>query len=341
LRVPLLAAAALVFVSGVNSFGIPQVLGTPAGFSTMSTLVYTNLVLSADPTAFTDLTVVALAMVVLVLVALGPLDVWLSRGTPGRAPSTVESGRGGRAVTGTVVGFGFLAVAVPVLAVALAAVTRGPGLLPVPRNWTAANFAAAFTGGAGAALVRSCWLAGLAALLAPVLGGAVATLSRGAWRGPLATAVTLAFAVPGSALAVGILIGYGRWLAGSALLILVAYLAKFWALAHRPAQAALDRLSPDLVLAARASGAGPATAWRTVVLPPLATALAAGAVLVFVFAFHELTMSTILYGPGSETFGVVILNDRDLGGTGTTAALALVQSVPVALIALLLLRFRR
>jgi iron(III) transport system permease protein len=72
----------------------------------------------------------------------------------------------------------------------------------------------------------------------------------------------------------------------------------------------------------------------------MATALAAGALLVFVFAFHELTMSTILYGPGSETFGVVILNHRDLGSTGTTAALGVVQLAPVALIALLLLRLR-
>jgi iron(III) transport system permease protein len=335
LRVPLLAAAALVFVSAVNSFGIPQVLGTPAGFRTMSTLIYTDLVLSADPGAFTDLTVVALAMVVVVLIAVGPLDLWLRGPVPGGRPSTVDSRRGGRVAAGTVAGFALLGVGVPMVTVVLAAITRGPGLLPLPRNWTLANFSAAFSGGAAVALGRSVWLAAVAAALAPALGALVATAHR-----PLGTVVTLSFAVPGSALAVGILIGYGRWLAGSAVLILVAYLAKFWALGHRPVQAALDRLPPNAVAAARSSGAGPATAWRTVVLPRLATALAAGAVLVFLFAFHELTMSTILYGPGSETFGVVILNDRDLGGTGTTAALAVVQSVPVALIALLLLRLR-
>jgi iron(III) transport system permease protein len=336
LRVPLLAAATLVFVSAVNSFGIPQVLGTPAGFRTMSTLVYTDLVLSADPGAFADLTVVALAMVVLVLIAVGPLDFWLRGPVPGGRPSTVDNRRGGRAAAGTVAGFALVGVGVPMLTVLLAAITRGPGLLPLPRNWTMANFSAAFSGGAAAALGRSVWLAAVAAALAPALGALVAAASHR----PLGTVVTLSFAVPGSALAVGILIGYGRWLAGSAVLILVAYLAKFWALGHRPVQAALDRLPRNAVAAARSSGAGPTTAWRTVVLPRLGTALAAGAVLVFLFSFHELTMSTILYGPGSETFGVVILNDRDLGGTGTTAALAVVQSVPVALIALLLPRFR-
>jgi len=62
-------------------------------------------------------------------------------------------------------------------------------------------------------------------------------------------------------------------------------------------------------------------------------AVAAAAALVFVLAFHELTMSTILYGPGTETFAVVIMNQQDLGGVGATAALAVVLTVPVAVVA--------
>jgi iron(III) transport system permease protein len=61
----------------------------------------------------------------------------------------------------------------------------------------------------------------------------------------------------------------------------------------------------------------------------------AAAGLVFVLAFHELTMSTILYGPGTETFAVVIMNTQDLGGVGATAALALVLTVPVVTVAAL------
>ena len=50
-------------------------------------------------------------------------------------------------------------------------------------------------------------------------------------------------------------------------------------------------------------------------------------------AFHELTMSTILYGPGTETFAVIIMNQQDLGGAGATAALALVLTAPVVTVA--------
>jgi len=340
LRIPLLAAAALVFVTAAGSFAVPQVLGTPAGFATMPTLVYDDLALSASPAAFTGLTVVALTLVVLVLLALGPLDLWLARLRPSARPDAPPAGHESQTTADRVVSvivwtYATFAAGIPMLTLMLTALTRGPGLLPVPANWTLANFSAGFSGGGGTALLRSAGLAFTAAILAPLLGSAVAGLARGRWRGPLATLVTLAYAIPGSALAVGIIIGYGRWLDGSVTIILLAYLAKFWVFGHRPVQAALDRLPPGLTRAARLSGAGPATAMRTVVLPPLTVAMTTAAGLVFILAFHELTMSTILYGPGTETFAVVIMNQQDLGGVGATAALALVLTVPVVAVAAL------
>ncbi len=334
LRIPLLGAAALVFVTAAGSFAVPQVLGTPAGFATMPTLIYTDLGLSG-PAAFTELTVLSLAMVVLVLLALGPLDLWLARLRPSARTATppAPGENKNRVVTVIVWLYAVLGAGIPMLTLILTALTRGPGLAPVPANWTLANFQQGFAGGAGQALARSAGLALAAAVLAPLLGSGVAGLARGRWRGPLATVVTLAYAIPGSALAVGITIGYGRWLDGSVLIILLAYLAKFWVFGHRPVQAALDRLPAGLTRAARLSGASPATALRTVVLPPLTVAVTAASALVFVLAFHELTMSTILYGPGTETFAVVIMNQQDLGGIGATAALAVVLTAPVVIVA--------
>ncbi len=89
LRIPLLAAAALVFVTAAGSFAVPEVLGTPAGFATMPTLVYDDLALSASPAAFTELTVLALALVVLVLLALGRSTC----GWPACSPAPARSPR--------------------------------------------------------------------------------------------------------------------------------------------------------------------------------------------------------------------------------------------------------
>ncbi|NIR39600.1 MAG: ABC transporter permease subunit, partial [Actinobacteria bacterium] len=82
---------------------------------------------------------------------------------------------------------------------------------------------------------------------------------------------------------------YGPLLRDTLLLILVAYLAKFWSLGHRPLRAAIGRTDPDLVGAARVSGASPRTALRTVLVPLLWPAVAGAWGLVFLFALHELT----------------------------------------------------
>jgi iron(III) transport system permease protein len=335
LGVPLVGASALVFASVVNSFAVPQLLGTPAGYVTLSTLVYSRLGLAADPVAFTGLTVLALAMVALVALAVGPADMWFGAAIAhtGRTDTAaVVAGSRGRVAVVAVWAYALLGTALPLLAVVLTSVTRGSGLPPVPANWTWANVTAALAGPAVPALLRSVRLAVAAALLVPVLSLAVATVP-GRRRTGWGTAASLAYAAPGSALAVGIMIEYGRWLAGSALLILVAYLAKFWVLGYRPVQAAVGRIPPELVRAARASGAGPMIAVRTVVLPVLRPAVLTGAALVFLFAFHELTMSSILYGPSSGTFAVVVLDQQELGDVGVTAVLALMLTAPVCLAA--------
>ena len=180
------------------------------------------------------------------------------------------------------------------------------------------------------ALGRSLGLAVVAATLLVVLGGLVAVLERRRGGRATATLVTLTLVLPGSTLAVALLIAYGRWLSGTLALILLAYLAKLWAFAHRPIAGALDRLPPDELRAARASGAGPLTAVRTVALRPLAPALLGAWLICFLTALHEVTMSSLLYGPGSETLAVVVLNSQELGRIGPTAALSVVLSVLVA-----------
>ena len=42
-------------------------------------------------------------------------------------------------------------------------------------------------------------------------------------------------------------------------------------------------------------------------------------------------MSSLLYGPGSETLAVVVLNSAELGRIGPTAALSVVLTAVVAL----------
>ncbi len=340
----LVAAGGLVFVTSMNAFGTPAVLGRPAGFSTMTTRIYGDLAFASSDEAFRRVISLSVLMVVVAVSIVGVVDRLGGRAVPRTGVSTGPRASAGRApwwattVAWTVV---TLAVLVPLAALVLTALTRAVGLAPVPANLTVANFGRALDARALGDLGNSVLLAAGTAVAAVVLG-LVATAAGSRWRPRLNSVVTLTFAVPGSVLAVAMLLAYGSALRDTLAIIGVAYLAKLWALGQRPISGAADRLSGDLLYAARASGASLLTAVRTVVLPLLAPAIAAGAILVFVFALHEVTISILLYGPRTATLAVTILNLQQVGDPVLTSALAVVLTAVVALLAgLLLLVVRR
>ncbi|WP_222263274.1 ABC transporter permease [Modestobacter marinus] len=339
LALPAVAAAGvLVFVLTLGSFAIPQVLGAPAGFRTVTTQIYADLSLGGDPTSFVRAVTLAVVLVLVTAACTAPADVLLAPRLRSQRPADARPAaalparpavlRGQTLALG---GYAGLTAGLPLAALLLASITRAVGVPPTPGNWALDHFRTVLTPRTAEALGRSLALALVAATLLVLLGGLVAVAERRRAGRTAATLTTLTLVLPGSTLAVGLLLAYGRWLSGTLTLILLAYLAKLWAVAHRPIAGALDRFPPDELRAARVSGAGALTAVRTVALPPLAPALLGAWLLCFLTALHEVTMSSLLYGPGSETLAVVVLNSQELGRIGPTAALSVVLTVLVAL----------
>jgi iron(III) transport system permease protein len=125
-------------------------------------------------------------------------------------------------------------------------------------------------------------------------------------------------------------------------ILLLAYLARFFALALRPVVAALTQLDPALEEAARNAGARGMRRLFTIVLPMIAPAVGAGAILVFLGAFSELTVSALLWSRGNETLGVVIFSLYDEGRTTMAAAVSVwVLAVVLGLAGLVSLLARR
>jgi iron(III) transport system permease protein len=117
--------------------------------------------------------------------------------------------------------------------------------------------------------------------------------------------------------------------------------AKFWALGHRPLVGAADALAGSQVVAARASGAGRADALWSVTLPLMRPAIIGAWLVVFLLSLHELTMSSLLHGPGTRTLAVVILDLQQLGDVPGTSALGILLTGLALLVgagALLLVR---
>jgi iron(III) transport system permease protein len=334
LRPSIAAASVLSVVLTLESFAVPEVMGTPAGFSTVTTTIYRDLSRGSDPFAFVEALTLALLLVALTVLIVVPADVWLGPrlrtvrlAQPEGAPATALKPGAGRWVAAGLGGYLLIGVLIPLVALVTAALTPAVGVSPTPSHWTLDNFRLVVNERNAQALVRSAVLAFSAATLLAVLGSAVAVLERHRTGRAMASLVTVTLVLPGSTLAVALLITYGRWLGGTLTLILLAYLAKLWAFAHRPISGALDRLPAGELQAARASGAGTLTAVRTVALRPLAPALLGAWLICFVTALHEVTMSSLLYGPGSDTLAVVVLNSQELGRIGPTAALSVLLTL--------------
>jgi iron(III) transport system permease protein len=176
----------------------------------------------------------------------------------------------------------------------------------------------------------------------------------GAWRHSRAIVVLsavaeLPYALPGVVLAMAMILVFlrplpllGVSLYNTPWIILVAYLARFLTLAWRPVTAGLAQLDRHLDEAAQGAGASFITRLRTVLYPLLAPAAGAGAILVFLTAFNELTVSALLWSSGSETVGVAVFS-LEQGGESTGAAAVAVLSVlaTLALMALASLFARR
>ena len=245
ITLPLLApaiatSAVVVFVLTLGTFAVPQVIGTPAGFSTITTRIYADLAYSSDPQSFVDATTLAVLLVIITLVVVAPADLLLGKRLQLRRTSATtldwpSGGRLGRALKPLGLGVYLIATTgLPLLALVSAAITRAVGVPSTPANWTWDNFHAVLTPRTGQALGRSLLLSVAAASILLILGLITAALGRTRSGRGISVLITLTLVLPGSTVAIGMLLGYGRWLADTVAIILLAYLAKLWALATSP-----------------------------------------------------------------------------------------------------------
>jgi iron(III) transport system permease protein len=342
----LLAGLALAFVSAVGNFGTVALLGIPGRFPVLTTLIYRRLT-GFGPSALSG--VAALSLVLLALAGAGLVieSVLLRRQTLAlRGGRTIGANAQKNAWRYVIASLCWLVVlvllVVPLSALAGTALVRAYGLRLGVDTITLSNLLYVLFQHAAMrrALVNSCTLAASAAavlLLLSVLAGYFAVRREmRAMRMALAVA-DLPYTLPGVVLAIGCILLFLRPVLGVALydtlgIMLVAYLARFLTLAQRPVAAAFRRIDPLLEHAAQASGAGALRRMFTIVLPLVAPSALAGALMVFVLAFNELTVSVLLWSTGNETVGVVVFGLEQAGENTLAAAASLVSVASTLLV---------
>ena len=346
----LAAGAALAFVSAIGNFGTPALLGIPAGYSVLTVLIYQELA-GFGPQAISEVAVLSLLLAGLALLGIaaerwasGRRDIRWARARTRRLIPLRGAAPAFSVAAWTVLA---LVVAVPLAALLATALVKAYGLPLTAATVTAENFRYVMTEHAATAraALNSLFLASAAALVVAVVGvflGYVVAWRDGALARTLAVAAELPYALPGVVLALAAILVFLRPLPllhvslyGTLWIILAAYVARFLVLALRTIVAAYRQIHPSLEEAAAIAGAG---LWRriaTIILPLAAPAVAAGAVLVFLIALNELTVSALLWSAGHETLGVVVFS-LEQGGDSTLAA-ALSVLVVVATMALMAL----
>ncbi len=153
----------------------------------------------------------------------------------------------------------------------------------------------------------------------------------------------LPFSVPGSVIALGVILAwsgkFGINLYNTVWIILVAYIARYMAFSIKANSAALEQVHDSLVEAAHACGATMGQALRDIVIPLVRPGMFAAFFLIFLPALRELTVSIMLYSPTTRTIGVAIYTLNEDGETVMSAALAGIALILIVTGQLLINRF--
>ena len=340
---PLVAGIALCFVSCLGNFGIPAFLGIPGGYLVLPTLIYQRLA-GLGPRVLSDVAVLSMLIGVIAVTGLALQDVMLGRRdfrivTTSTTPRTWHLRRWRLPVEIALWSLSVLVLVVPLAALLLTSLVPAIGVALTAASATLDNYRFVLFEHAAArrAFRNSFGLSIAAALLIAVLAVPLAYFM--VWRRTrllrwLNLIAELPYALPGVVLAIAAILLFlkplpviGVTIYNTVWIILFGYLARFLVLGLRPVVSGYHQLDRTLEEAAQIAGARLLRRLRTVILPLVAPAAAAGALLIFLTAFNELTISALLWSSGSETLGVTVFSFQQGGDTPYAAALAMLTVV--------------
>ncbi|MBH0331013.1 ABC transporter permease [Brevibacillus brevis] len=337
----------LAFISGLDNFGVPAFLGIPENIPLLSTLIYEE-VIGFGPSAFARASVLSILLGVIALAGTGVQWLFLRKSRVDQTSAEDKSIRRHlerhRRGVEVLVGLFLLVTSVlPLLSMAANAFIKAYGLPFVPQNLTWKHFAFVLFDHVGtrAAIGNSLMLACMTGVLCVVAGTWFAywRIHRPSFMGKVMEgAVALPYALPGMVLGLAMILTWiepiPSWqpgIYGTVWLILIAYVTRFLILQVKSSTVSIMQVGKEVEEAARINGGRFWTRWSRILLPLYAPGMATGLFLVFLTAFTELTISSLLWSSGSETIGVVIFSFEQAGSTTHSTALSSLIVVAILL----------
>src|SRR2546430_1056163 len=337
-----LGAAVFVFAEMLGSFAVALVLGLPDRYYVVTTAIY-QLVQQYPP----KIPLAAAMGTSLFVVMFATLFIYrriITAGSyvtiTGKAfrPRVNDVGRLRYVLLAICVFYLFCAVVLPLLTLFYASIQQISTAFPRLSNFTTEHFYKAFTmNAATTALGNSLWLALWTATLGILLMGLISWI---VYRSRLPGAAVIEYIVMFPQSVPRLIFAFGMmwaWLIfpipiyGTLWLLLIAYLTVFLPLGVRTISGVMLQIDKSLEECAQMCGAGWGYRIRTVTIPLLWPGLIAAWLLLFVASIRELGASILLMGPHSKVITPSIVESWFASSTELTAAMALIQTLVVAI----------
>jgi len=353
----ILSGALLIMLYSMAHFGTVAVLGIEVGIFNIPTLIYEKIHQSAG--SFKSIRTGTVLASVLVFTA--AFIMWLQNKVLSRGRYQIISGKSFRPMELKLRGLRMpllilcflyigLTIVLPTATIFLVGGLKTYGLPLTWENLTLDNYKYILFDWklTRDAIFNSATLGLTAALItmfAGVMISYVIVKMKVRGKGILEFLGMLPFSVPGSVIALGVILAwsgkFGVNIYNTVWIILVAYIARYMAFSLKANSAALEQVHDSLVEAARACGATMWQALRDIVLPLVRPGMLAAFFLIFLPALRELTVSVLLYGPTTRTIGVAIYTLNEDGETVYSAALAGIALMLIVTGQTLIKRFAR
>jgi iron(III) transport system permease protein len=334
----LLASGILSFVVAMESFEIPQLLGTPAKIFVFTTKIY-DLAYGGHVARFGPAMVLAVLLLLLTFSLI--MIQWKALG--GRAYTTV-SGRGYRArpldlgpwrwlAFAFIVGFFLVFGALPFVVLLLNSFMQLSGFL----SWemlTTNHWRDALARSAVLTSIKNTLLVGVAAATIGMIASALISyvVTRTTWPGRkvLDLVAWVPWAVPGLVMALGFLWAF-VWLPiyGSLWLLVLVFVARGLPVGSRFFTATMVQIGAELEESARIHGASWLRTFLRIWIPLLRPAVLGAWILLFVIAVRVLDLAVLFSGPGTRVLSVDIFFWTVTGRQEAASVLALLQTALV------------
>lgn len=314
----------LIFLETIALFGTPAIIGIPARINVVTTQLWQFF---EDPVRVEVAAAYSIPLLLITVALIGVQKLLLSR--KGFVSQTGKGGERRQIKLGPwrwvlfawCLGVALLAVLKPLLVLLQASFAKAWGRGFSLDNLTFRNYHMLLFEHDMAlqSVWNTIWFSAASASLALILALLIAYIVvRKLFRfaDGLAFLAMAPFVIPGIVMAIGFYAAYAGpplMLYGSALLIILAFAARFLPIAYANAQASIRAVHPEMEEAARILGSGRLQTIRRVTAPLLKTSLLGGWLVVFIVASRELSAAIFLVGPRTRTMSVLLYDLSEQG----------------------------